>query len=196
MPVEGPIGVRTMNWEGGSKIVSPLHSSFTWESAITWAKCNCTTKHFIAPPYDPVEFPNWPDQIIRMDFGRNCGIWAATNILIVHQEYADYQSASVMFLCEGLGTIMLYDEGWRASGVELFAVVKPQFFNDKKLGTHHPYELRMAAAAEYFGIPIIPEEIAELAIIKQMEKYTKESVYDLIDDKCDPFTKPSPIEDS
>ena len=188
MPVEGPVGVRSMDWMNGKKLVSPLHSKYTWEESIQWAECNCTgAGHWITPPYDPIEFPCWPDKILRMSFSKNCGIWAATNILIIHSDYADYQNASVLFLCEALGSVMLYTEGWRASGVELFAVVKPQFFNKAVLGTYHPYEMRMKAAAEFFHIPIVPEAVAEKTILIQMEKYLKGDVYDYADGSKDPF---------
>lgn len=195
MPVEGPIGFRSMNWSGAKKLVSPLHSSFTWDSKYTWAKCSCGDNHTITPPYDPEEYPEFPTQILNPIGDSNCGIWASTNPLIVHQEYADYQESSVLFLCEALGTVQLYTEGWRASGVELLAVVIPQFWTNAKankdkvfkIGTYHPYELRLQAAAERFEIPIVREEVAYIAVCKQMEKFIKGDTYDLESESTDPY---------
>lgn len=187
MPVEGPLGFRSMNWKDGREIVSPSQSDFKWDSKYAWATCNCDIPHLCDPPYDPKEFPDFPEQIL--DVGWNCygGIWASINPLIVHESYAKYEESSVMFLVEALGTIILYDEGWRASGVEIIAVVIPQFWTNNprnkdkifKVGTYHPYELRLQAAAERFGVPIYMEDVAYIATQKQFEKFSKGNEYDL-----------------
>jgi hypothetical protein len=188
MPVEGPLGVRTMNWQNGSEIVSPLHTSFRWDSKIAWAKCNCDDPHPMAtPPYDPEEFPEWPTSPLLMLPGRNCGIWASINIQLVHDSYANYKDASVLFLCEGLGSIYIYQEGFRASGVELIAVIKPDSKKKKKLGRYHTDELRMLAAADMYGIPVINQAVADIAIKKQIEKFILGGEYDHKHDDIDPF---------
>lgn len=187
MPIEGPLGFRSMNWEGGTDIVSPLHSAFKWDSKITWAECDCDPPHLCDPPYDPEEFPEFPDKILDVAWDCNGGIWAATNPLIVHQDYAKYEQSSVMFLVEAVGTVMLYTEGWRASGVEIIAVIIPQFWTNNernkdkifRVGTYHPYELRLQAAAERFHVPIYQEDVAYIATQKQFQKFVEDDKYDL-----------------
>lgn len=179
MPVTGPVGVRTMNWVDGKDLCSPVKSHFKWRNKIQWAECGCKLDHEITPPYDPDEFPEWPRKILRMSWDSNCGIWASTDILIVHANYADYESSSVLFLVEALGSIMMYTYGWRASGIEIIAVVRPQFFKDKELLQYYPHEMRMQAASKRYNVPIIKESVAEQAIYQMKNTFNKDGKYDI-----------------
>lgn len=185
MAVEGLLGFRAMQWkDGGSKITSPQAQDYEWSEKIQWAKCGCRRYSYltpsgahktITPPYDPEDFPDWPEEILLMEPERNCGIWASYSFDIVHKYYSNWDTRSVLFLCEALGSIYEYEEGWRASGVEIIATVIPPSYEkdakDIRNGKWEPTVLRHTGAAKYLGIRYWPYETAVRAIQIQREKY-------------------------
>lgn len=199
MAVEGPAGLRCMSWDRkGKELTSPQQSHFKWTDRIMWAKCSCEKNYRfiheenahqrIAPPYDPEDFPDWPRKVLLMEPRRLCGIWASTGMKVINDNYAHWQRGQVLFMVEALGSIYLYTEGWRASGIEILAVVWPKDFDEPEVGKMSKNEMRFAGAAEYFQVPIIREEMAVRAVEISIEPYFDGGEYDHKPD-TDPFAE-------
>lgn len=189
MAVEGPTGLRCMTWKDGKELTSPQQTQFKWSKRIMWAECSCEPTYHLSeeeakahkrltPPYDPEDFPDWPRKILLMDADRNCGLWASTGMKVINKHYGVWSRGQVLFMVEALGSIYLYTEGWRASGIEILAVVWPKNFDDPKIGKMSKNEMRFAGAAEYFQVPIIREEMAVRAVEISIEPYFDGGEYD------------------
>lgn len=169
MPIEGLLGFRANVWqqkeEDGTWIItSPDRKSFVWDDPVVQAECIYlnTRGYDRSCHYDELGYLH-PGPECR------CGIYVtlskATLSIYMRSRW------HVTYLVEQLGGfVACYDNhlvGWRGGGAQIVAVVSWSEFQVRNALSMTPHELGIVAAAEKFGVPILPYQHAlEMAKIQ------------------------------
>lgn len=144
MPVEGPLAFRYNIWKD-KEIQSPSWEMKWAGNGVIHADCKYCEK-------------NDHKRLISKSSCR-CGIYATLNQGILRMY--DRGKSSALFLVEGVETVHLYTQGFRAAAVQVVAVI----------GGDKGHKLAAVAAADTFDIPIITLLNARRMAKIQWEKY-------------------------
>ena len=163
----GPLGIRVnqwMNYNGEVQMRSAFRKEFSWNERVVWGRCPYSRCPKLIETYPDSLFNLVPDAI---DIGENCycGIYAAKDEQLA-RVYVEEWGSAVFCLVEGLGTVYVHDEGFRASGVQIVKVIHmPAFRNNNR------HYLTLQATARHYGVGIVEWSEAKAAIDLQYERY-------------------------
>lgn len=172
----GPLGIRVNQWtsiNGEIAMQSPYRHGFSWNERVVWARCSGRCSK-LCETYPESVFMEVPEAI---DIGEehSCGIYAGRKIEVA-RSYRNNSDSAVYCLVEGLGTVWMHDNGFRASGVQVVKVINTDGYKVLEPGSL-PWLTMYATAKSYdVGVLTLQETYAciELLFPQYLEQIEEE----------------------
>lgn len=180
MPVEDLLGFRANEWakddDGRWYVRSPMYDAFRWDSKIVIAECSIANNRRIGRELslnDQNHSCYYEDELLYPGETHSCGIYATLAWQTLKTYYHWQNAYRVMYLVECIGGFVACQDtglaGWRGGGAEVIAVVNPRLDPDRGHFDLSPHEFCMYAAAERYGVKVIPLQVAAIMARTQWE---------------------------